>query len=96
MKKLLFFFSLVVGIAAFSGCEPARYTVSARPSAPYYQRPVSPGRNYVWVDGDWNWQGGRYTYRNGYWSRPRGHHVWVTGNWEHRGNGYSWRRGRWK
>lgn len=84
------------GLAAFTGCGPTRYTVSAQPEVPYYQRPVAPGAGYVWVDGDWYWSGGRYVYRNGYWAVPRSHRAWVTGSWVHSGNGYYWRRGYWR
>lgn len=96
MKKVLFILSLVAGIAIFDSCAPGRYTVTARPDVPVYVRPASPGANYVWVDGDWYWRGGRYTYRNGYWARPRGGRAWVGGAWVGRGNGYYWRRGHWR
>lgn len=96
MKKILFLLLFGAGLAAFTGCGPARYTVSAQPEVPYYERPAAPGAGYVWIDGDWYWSGGRYVYRNGYWAHPRPHRVWQTGVWVHGGNGYYWRRGYWR
>lgn len=85
----------VASAAVFSSCGPSRYTAE-QPVAPVYERPASPGVGYVWVDGDWYWSGGRYTYRNGYWSRPRGHRTYTTGVWVHSGKGYYWRKGHWR
>lgn len=96
MKKLLVIISLVAGTVVFNGCGPSRYTVAEQPAIPAYERPVSPGVGYVWVDGDWRWHGGRYVYGNGYWARPRGHRAWVGGTWVHTGKGYYWRRGYWR
>src|SRR5579862_2236886 len=33
-------------------------------------RPVSPGPEYVWIDGYWYPVGGHYRWHAGYWSRP--------------------------
>jgi hypothetical protein len=33
-------------------------------------RPGSPGPGYMWVDGYWYPEGGRYRWHAGYWSRP--------------------------
>ena len=96
MKKLLVIISLVAGATMFNGCGPSRYTVAEQPVAPAYERPVSPGPTYVWVDGDWRWRGGRYAYTNGYWARPRGGRNYATGTWVHGGRGYYWRRGYWR
>lgn len=96
MKKLFVIVSLFASIIIFDSCAPSRYTVTQQPVAPVYERPVSPGARYIWVDGDWRWRGGRYVYTNGYWARPRGHRAYVTGNWVHTNNGYYWRRGYWR
>jgi len=96
MKKTIIQLTIVTALAfAFAGCEPGGVIITARPETPYYARPVAPGPDYIWIDGDWEWAGGRYVYRNGYWGHPRGHRAWVSGSWEQRGNGWRWRRGRW-
>ena len=35
-----------------------------------YQRPPMPGPGYYWVDGYWNFMGGRYSWVGGYWTIP--------------------------
>ena len=95
MKKLIQISAIFLTAAFFSSCEPSGITVGARLDAPYYERPVRPGPDYVWIDGDWYWEGGRYAYHNGYWSRPRGTQVWITGSWQQRNGGWYWRKGRW-
>jgi hypothetical protein len=55
MKKLLVIISLVAAISILDSCGPSRHTVKEQLVAPVYERPVSPGANYVWVDGDWQW-----------------------------------------
>jgi hypothetical protein len=97
MKKLLFIASLAFSAFTLDSCGPGRYTVSAQPMAPVYERPMAPGVGYVWVDGDWYWSGGRYVYRHGYWVKPKSHHrVYVSGTWVRSGKGYYWKRGYWQ
>lgn len=87
----------LVGLAMFGlvSCEGS-YVVSSRPEPPMYNRPISPGPDYVWIDGDWYYSGGEYRWREGYWGRPRTNRVWISGSWEQRRNGWYWRRGRWQ
>ena len=96
MKKLLVILSLVAGSMMFNSCGPSKYTVVEQHVAPVYERPASPHSEYVWVDGDWRWHGGKYVYSNGYWTKPKAHKVYVTGNWEHTNKGYYWKQGYWK
>jgi hypothetical protein len=35
-----------------------------------YRRPPMPGAGFFWVDGYWNFRGGRYNWVAGYWMRP--------------------------
>ena len=97
MKNLLVIASIVLSALTLDSCAPGRYTVSAQPAVPIYERPVRPGGDYVWVDGDWYWSGGRYVYRNGYWVRPKPNRVWVSGVWvRHSNGGYYWKKGYWE
>ncbi len=94
MKKLL----LIIGIAAslgITGCAVDGY-VETQPGEVVYERPVAPGPDYVWIDGDWVWSGGRYVWHNGYWSHPRPGRTWVGGSWSRTGRGYHWNRGHWR
>ena len=50
-----------------------RYVVQPPPPPPPQRFvPRSPGRNYVWVPGYWNWNGSRYYWQDGYWAKTRG------------------------
>src|SRR5678816_3682647 len=35
-----------------------------------YQQPPMPAPGFIWVDGYWNFMGGRYAWVGGYWRRP--------------------------
>lgn len=95
MKKNLFLSLAISGLVLFNSCGPSEVTVSTRPEPPYYVRSVSPGVDYVWIDGNWVVRGGRYHWREGHWRRP-GNRIWVTGSWQSRNNGWYWRRGHWR
>jgi hypothetical protein len=90
----------LIGIALASSllasCVGGYYYVSARPVAPVYVRPVAPYPGAVWVQGEWEWRGGRYEYVPGYWARPRGQRVYVEGGWVTGPRGYYWRHGYWR
>lgn len=96
MKKLFVIVCLAAGSVLSNSCGSSHYTVREQPVAPVYERPVSPGATYVWVDGGWRWRGSRYVYTNGYWARPRSHKIYVPGNWIHNNKGYYWRKGYWR
>lgn len=93
MKNLCL--SITIGLSAliFSSC--AAHIVAERPAPPPFVRPVAPGHGYVWIDGDWYINGGRYTWREGYWAPARKKH-WVSGHWASRRNGWYWQRGHWR
>ncbi len=80
----------------FASCAGGYYYVKVRPDEPYYERPVAPYANAVWIDGEWTWGGGRYTYISGHWEQPRPGRVWVRGTWQSGPRGYAWHRGYWK
>ena len=97
MKRLFVVIALAVSAIVFDSCGPSKYTVTERPVAPVYERPVAPRPEYVWVEGDWRWHGGKYVYNNGYWTKPRGKKVYVAGEWvQHSNKGYYWKEGHWK
>jgi len=45
---------------------------AAAPSPPptYAYQPPAPGPNYIWINGFWNFTGGRYVWTNGYGALP--------------------------
>jgi hypothetical protein len=51
--------------------DPGVYAPAPPPIPDYaYQRPPMPGPGYYWVDGYWNFFGGRYQWAGGYWMLP--------------------------
>lgn len=52
------------------------------PPAPYYEvQPAAPFPGAIWINGYWNWSGGR--------------HVWTPGRYERPRPGYHYREPRW-
>ena len=91
---------ILLAWSAIVACGPPRVAVVVPPPpAPYVVGAVgyAPGPGYVWVDGFWNLNGGRWAWSNGRWAvPPRGHAAWVADRWERHGNGWRYRRGHWR
>jgi hypothetical protein len=97
MKKLIVVCALVVSTLTVTSCR-TRAVVTTRPEPPaaVIVRPAAPRPDYVWIDGEWDWRGSRYVYRQGYWAPPRHGYVWISGHWARRGNGWEWQKGHWR
>ena len=68
----------------------------APPPPPAETVVVAPGPGYVWVGGEWVWNGG-WVWRAGYWAYPPyPHAVWLGGYWGRGPYGWYWRRGHWR
>jgi len=68
----------------------------APPPPPAETVVVAPGPGYVWIGGEWVWNG-RWVWRAGYWAYPPyPHAVWVGGYWGRGSYGWYWRRGHWR
>jgi hypothetical protein len=94
MKKILLAIVFTTIVFTLVSCEGS-YIVTSQPVAPYYVRPIAPGPGYIWIDGDWMFEGGTYVWHEGYWGLPRGRRNWQAGHWENRNNGWHWHRGGW-
>ena len=68
--------------------------VTEAPPPPRYVE-VAPRPGFVWIQGRWDYRGGRYVWMNGRWERERAGYVYAPGRWDHRGNGYVWVNGGW-
>jgi len=88
--------------SALVACGPTYVAYRAPvppPPAPYVVGPLgyAPGSGYVWVDGYWNLNAGRWAWVNGRWAvPPRPHAVWVADRWARTGNGWRYYRGHWR
>ena len=75
------------GAGYVEGPPPPRYGVMG----------VAPGPGYVWADGFWNLQGGRWGWSEGRWVRPpRRNASWVHPEWRREGNRWRYHRGYWR
>jgi hypothetical protein len=93
---------LAAAALAFVGCGGGKVVV-ANPSATTPAvvvapaTPASPGSDYVWVQGYYNWDGSRYEWVPGAWVRtPRPSAVWVPAHWQPTTGGYVWVPGAWR
>lgn len=79
--------------------EPSAEVVVVKeaPPAPREEtRPASPGADYAWIPGHWEYKAGQYTWVAGRWERPAGADmVWVPGQWVRQGEGYAYVAGHW-
>jgi len=66
------------------------------PHAVEERRPVSPGRDYVWIGGYHRWDGRAYVWVPGRWERPPHRHAhWVAHHWVKRHGGWVLIEGHW-
>lgn len=103
VKKAL----LPIGVALtllMAGC------VVAPANRPYHNEPVRvapppprvervgppPVAGQIWIDGYWNWSGGRYDWVSGRWDQPRPGQRWVPHRWERDGDSWRQQGGRWE
>jgi outer membrane lipoprotein SlyB len=85
-------------IGGTSEVAPATTTVISQPPppAPVDTIVAAPGPDYVWIGGDWIWNGG-WVWRAGYWGYPpHPHAIWVRGAWWHDHHGWHRTPGHWR
>jgi hypothetical protein len=80
--------------------EPSTNSSAAQtppPPPPAETPPPTPGTDYVWVDGDWVWNGG-WVWVGGHWVLPPyPGAIWLHGRWGRRGwGGYRRVPGHWR
>ena len=69
----------------------------APPSAPVEVVAAAPGPDYVWVDGEYDWNGVTWVWVGGHWGYPpHPHAVWVGGRRWHDGYGWHYQAGYWR
>ena len=88
-------------VGAVPGAAPApqpsaSYVPEAPPRPPVETIVVAPGPGYVWIGGEWMWNG-RWIWRAGHWARPPWPHaVWVGGGWYRAHRGWHRTPGHWR
>jgi WXXGXW repeat (2 copies) len=97
--------SLVLAAAMAGGCVVTAHGHIAEPVADVEvdEEPPPPRAvvvetrpGFVFIQGHWARNGGRWMWRDGYWERERAGYVWESGRWENRGRGHVWVEGRWR
>lgn len=80
-----------------AGSPPQTVVVAdAPPPPPDDPVVVSPGPDYVWIHGEWVWNG-RWVWVGGHWAYPpHAHGVWVEGVWVRGPHGWYRRPGYWR
>jgi len=60
-------------------------------------RPASPGADYAWIPGHWDYRDGKYVWTSGRWERPISQGMtWIPGRWIHTADGgYTYISGHW-
>jgi len=67
----------------------------APPPVPVEPMLVAPGPGYVWVGGEWVWNGG-WVWRAGYWDlAPFPGAIWIGGYWGRGPRGWEMHAGHW-
>jgi len=86
-----------VGATAETTPGTTTYIAQAPPPAPASTvTVVAPGPDYVWIGGEWVWNGGWF-WVGGHWGYPpRLHAVWFPGRSWHDGHGWHNSRGYWR
>jgi hypothetical protein len=57
----------------------------------------SPGAEYLWIKGNWQWEGSRWVRVRGRWAaRPHAAAVWMPGCWCERHHHWHWTEGYWR
>jgi len=80
--------------AAVEGIETA--PLPEPPPAQIEIVPSSPGPDFVWVKGRYEWKE-QWIWVSGRWMiPPRLNAFWVVGHWEHHGGGTVWIPGHWR
>lgn len=98
----------IAGIGTMSGCVAGFQTPGIGVYAdtgyieldpPALQREeigIAPYNGYIWIDGYWMWNGGRYQWQRGHWEAPRQGYRWAPHRWEREGRGWRQHGGRWE
>jgi hypothetical protein len=83
--------ALTAGACARQTLEPA-----PPPRLAVELPPPSPGADYRWLPGHWEWTGRRYAWIPGRWVEAPPGAQWQDGSWMKRPRGWIWLPGHWR
>jgi outer membrane lipoprotein SlyB len=91
--------NFMINTASQGAAAPTQSTVTyvaqAPPPPPVETVVVAPAPGYIWIGGEWVWQG-RWVWAAGHWGYPpRPGVVWVGGYWAHGPHGWHHSPGHW-
>jgi hypothetical protein len=101
MKKTWLLGSLLASALAIPTLAHAQVSFGVRIGAPppplrYEAPPPMPGQGYVWVDGYWVPEGGRWVWRRGAWQHPPyAGAYWAHPHYDHYPDGWHVHEGYW-
>jgi len=95
LMKALFLLTIFFTV---SFAVSAQVYVKIRPPAPVIVRPPQPSNAHVWINEEWEPNGGGYRYAGGHWDvPPHPGYRWRSGHWRrHHHDGEEWVRGSWR
>jgi YXWGXW repeat-containing protein len=97
LKKFLVSSAFGLLLSVGTMCAAEVIVKVAPPAAVVETRPVSPGPNYIWIDGYQRWDGNAYVWMPGRWDvPPRAGARWVAHRWVRRHDGWVFVEGRWR
>jgi WXXGXW repeat (2 copies) len=96
-KNVIRFLFLSVIIFTVSFSASAQVYVKIRPAAPVVVRSAQPDKSQVWINEEWEPNGGTYRYTGGHWATPsHPGYRWKQGHWRrHHKDGEEWVAGSW-
>jgi hypothetical protein len=85
-----------LAVPAFSQVRVGVYLGAPPPPVRYERRPEMPGAGYVWTEGYWEPNGGRYRWHGGAWQRPPYEGAYYTHpHYDHYRRGWALHEGHW-
>src|SRR5215831_12231709 len=88
----------LAGMLAMGSAMAADVVIRVGPPRPLVERRgPPPGREYVWINGYHQYDGGHYVWVPGRWDAPpRRHAHWVAHHWVRRNGGWVLVEGHWR
>lgn len=70
--------------------------IDVAPPPPRVEAVPPPRVGYVWVPGNWYWEGRHHAWHHGHWVRERHGYAYVPPRWHQEGDRWRFEDGRWE